>query len=1122
MKNYFSNKALFVFVLALTAQFSAFADSKEISKAKDFVNYCGTGSRYKSYDDIILTANIELTSDITLKKNLTIRSKNGSRYTISVANARQIEIDPSYKLTLTNIVFDGINTRTGENYTGRNEGLFYLKESSDTNKIARLELQNGTTIKNITVTTTADADHAVIHAKKGSRLLIREGSEILNCHNKSAHGNGGAICCDSGNIIMSGGVIANCSAKGSGGAIRVTGARNLAEDHLGVAFRGDIFLYGGYITNNVCGAEYKEGAKCYGGGIYLGDTGPMLHVIGPAVVSNNTCITKWKKVTTGSGWYQQTTYEEEERIPDDVSTFELDERYANRLKLSGDESGLTFDEGWIGVRFPDLRGKTETEIEEELKKRSFGGVWEYFTSTHEESRQFFWNGDNRYRGWMNGNALVWTRHKIYQLPRDRTTVKDVLLAADTNFPIFIEFNDGFIMDKGALGDSHIRVPDGLNVTFDLQGHSITCNLEVANGGSVTFRDSSTNRSGRVWGYRDVVTVGEGAITKDSQAYTNAYRLEGGSYRTKPDPAWVAPGCVVVGNYCEVHQWMVARLAWETNLTSRVADVTLVPLETVDNEIRDVTYDAQANKFDIDEITYSTGDWVRNAHTNMSYHVRVLAAPAISNETSNVLEEIGPRVLYFDTAEDGVVDHNNIKMPDNQPQILPSNDANDGNAISYGREDTFIWNAMSYDLIKLIHITYRKSGAVETTNAVEQAYFRFPKAAFEATQRKTNGKLPITVVEELLGALGYNRAEGFHQKNVSDTLDKPEANGLRMWENIVTGTDTNQLLLSTATEVEGGLTLNIALTDADKQGRTDTGYTVKYDIRKSTETNGWERVGEIMDKPVFSVPLLDDGNKSVGASGFYRITTLIIPDDELSVTNEIPSTNIIGVLEVASTLANTLAAVPWVELASDPDASKAQPMKVSGYLHTAHLENDDSVQVADAGHIYRKWNWNKGQKQWSGAITVTRNAVETAPLANEHELSRNSAVWVTRDKPAAKPFFLIGQYSSEAQKLKIEAGTEANPVCTLVPNPCLTAINVNEYDWGSNPIGDNKDLIRIPNGDKAPLLVQWNGEEWGRSVNEGRKTVWKNDVMVPAGTGFWYMRCGGGFEITLPASAPAAE
>ena len=74
MKNYFLNKTGFVFAIALIAQFSAFADSKEISKAKDFVNYCGTGSRYKSCDDIILTADIELTSDITLRKNLKIRS----------------------------------------------------------------------------------------------------------------------------------------------------------------------------------------------------------------------------------------------------------------------------------------------------------------------------------------------------------------------------------------------------------------------------------------------------------------------------------------------------------------------------------------------------------------------------------------------------------------------------------------------------------------------------------------------------------------------------------------------------------------------------------------------------------------------------------------------------------------------------------------------------------------------------------------------------------------------------------------------------------------------------------------------------------------------------------------
>ena len=716
---------------------------------------------------------------------------------------------------------------------------------------------------------------------------------------------------------------------------------------------------------------------------------------------------------------------------------------------------------------------------------------------------------------MNGNALVWTRQKIYQLPHDRTTVKEVLLAADTNFPIFIEFNGGFVMDKAALGDSHIRVPDGLNVTFDLQGHSITCNLEVANGGSVTFRDSSTNRSGRVWGYRDVVTVGDGAITKDSQAYTNAYRLEGGSYRTKPDPAWVATNCVVVGNYCEVHPWMVARLAWETNLTSRVADVTLVPLETVDNEIRDVI-----DSDDVDEITYSTGDWVRNAHTNMNYHVRVLAAPAISNETSNVLEEIGPRVVYFDTAEGGIVDHNNIQMPANQPQILPSNDANDGNAISYGREDTFIWKAQKYDLIKLIHITYRKSGSVETTNAIEQAYFRFPNAAFAATQRKTNGQLPITVVDQLLGSLGYNRAAGFNQGDVNATLDAKEVNGLRKWENIVTGTAANHLLVSSVEESENVTTLKVSMTEPNKSHRGDTGYSVFYDLKKSTD-NGWVRVGEVMNKPEFSVELIGEDGESKNASGFYRVTTLIVPNDTLSVTNEIPSTNIIGVLEVKSSFTNTMAAVPFVALSREATTLSSEPLTVSNYLHTKQLENDDLVRVANNGYVYQGWSWNSDSKKWDGLTTATTREVVSPEDPDNHQLSRDSVTWVTRSKPDEKLFFIIGQYSPDDITLTIAAGTTSAPVCTLIPNPSLEPVKINDYPWGEYPHED--DQIRIINEKQAPVLLFRYNNKWVTwLVGDNKIPYLEENITIPAGQGFWYQRCGSAFELKLPASKPFEE
>ena len=277
----------------------------------------------------------------------------------------------------------------------------------------------------------------------------------------------------------------------------------------------------------------------------------------------------------------------------------------------------------------------------------------------------------------------------------------------------------------------------------------------------------------------------------------------------------------------------------------------------------------------------------------------------------------------------------------------------------------------------------------------------------------------------------------------------------------------------------------------------------------------------MERPSFSVPLLDADGKSVNASGFYRVTTLIVPEHELSVTNEIPSTNIVGVLEVASTLTNTLAAVPWVALAEDPSHADGRPVTVSNYVHTSHLDHEDSVQVADKGHIYRKWDWDKPGKKWSGAITVTKNAVLAESPAEEHPISRDSAVWVTRKDPAAKPFFLIGQYSNAPVSLEIAGGSADAPVCTLVPNPTMAEVNVNTaYNWKGKSI--EGDIIRIPNEKKAPLVLRWNGSEWGRYVNQGRVSVWKNDATIPAGTGAWYMRCADAFTVELPRERIEAQ
>ena len=1030
------------------------------SSANRFTSIVG---KLKAGDVVEFDADISFRSAFRIDADgeVTFRSAPGKNITlINAGRTYGCTVYPGSTLTISNLTIDCEDA-------SQQVDLFHLKGmevqrsgSGITTNISRLVLQDGAVIKNVYLKSSSGAENAAIHVKTGAVLRINSGAMIQNCNNQSSPGKGGAICCDYGTVIMTGGTITGCNAKGAGGAIHTDGTRVDNTDNYGISSRGDVYISGGYITNNTCGAGL------FGGGIYLGNTGPMLHVTGTAVISNNF---------SGTGV---------SRVPDDVSTYDLDDRYVNRLKLVNhidiNPPGFSYEgirfTGWVGVRYPNIAEITEPQ------HSHFGAVWEYFDGSQEEARQFFWNGNNEYRGRIDGNALIWSRHIIHELPRDGKKVVELIATGES--PIYMELSQNYKMSQPAV------VPSGVELILDLKGFDLECDFHVSNDTArVTILDSSTNKTGTVTGHRE-------------SDYPNAFVLDGGSYHTLPKPEWVASNRVVIGNYCEKHPYMVAAKAWEAKEEGMMTDLTNVPLHDSDNEVREVTMVDGVP--DIGRITFSSGDWKYMQYTNMKYRVQVLAVPAVQ-DSNGVFSEAGPRVKLYDSHE--------------QADVSPLNDAvapsNGAEPETYGREDDFAWDAASSrGLVKLIHITMEEMGERYRTNVTETAYFRFSEAAFKATQRKTNGQLSITVVDSLLTALGYNRAEGFHEDDVNATLDGYAANGLRKWENIVTGTADNRLLLSTATESGNGLTLNVALSDSEKTPRTDTGYSVKYDIRKST-AEGWASIGEIMDEPRFSVPLLDNDGKSVDATGFYRITTLII-NDKFSVTNEIPSTNIVGVLEVASTLTNTLTAVPWVALGEDPSKAEVRPVTVSNYVHTPHLGQNDSVQVADRGHIYRRWEWNKGGKKWDGAISVTRNAVVPASEASEQNLQRNSAVWVTRNDPAARPFFLIGQYSDTKQTLTIEAGTTDNVVCTLVPNPSLKSVKVNDYKWNGNPM--EGDMIRIPNEKKSALVLRWKNGAWGR-IASGK---WKTDTEVPAGTGFWYMRCGAAFEVELPDSAPASE
>jgi uncharacterized repeat protein (TIGR02543 family) len=380
-------------------------------------------------------------------------------------------------------------------------------------------------------------------------------------------------------------------------------------------------------------------------------------------------------------------------------------------------------------------------------------------------------------------------------------------------------------------------------------------------------------------------------------------------------------------------------------------------------------------------------------------------------------------------------------------------------------------------------------------------------------------------------------------SLQDYLNELQPNGLRRWENFRLGTEKDQQLLDTAVGA-GATQLTASMAEGPKTV-IDFSYDVQHVLRRYVkgENGEWSWVhcqgpvrGEYpkFANPQFTIDLLDASGKSKGAAGYYRVYTQIIPRAKTEIVNEIPSTNIIGVLEVNSSVASTMTAVPWLALPSDP-AAKVQ-ISAAGYVNKGQLGAGDAVYAVAGDGTYAKWSLGVDGGAWTPNTTVTTDEggkvkLSPAPPAAEASIAFGSAAWVERTN-RARPYFLVGQYCGEAVKVAVAGGTEKAPGFTMVANHNLQAVKVNDIDWGSNPVAAEGtvvgDKIQIPTDTSVPLTLSWRKDagdgkyKWGR-VEFDPKTLrsrWRFDCEIPAGVGFWYIRRGGGFEVTVPSMHPS--
>ena len=409
---------------------------------------------------------------------------------------------------------------------------------------------------------------------------------------------------------------------------------------------------------------------------------------------------------------------------------------------------------------------------------------------------------------------------------------------------------------------------------------------------------------------------------------------------------------------------------------------------------------------------------------------------------------------------------------------------------------------------------------------------------------TGLEIQVPVTDGLLAAAGIDPAGDITTDAVGDILNAFDPNGLRRWENLVTGTATNQPLLSTKFgDVTDGMALPVGMT-AGQENPVDMGYNVLYELRRQT-TDGWTRVAgpaESSDSSEFSIELEDGDGKSKEPTGLYRMVTLIVPKHELSITNEIPSTNIIGVLEVDSAITNTVVAVPWKQLASDP--KHAGNITVANYVSSLNLTPGDHVYAfeeipskgasASGGATYMMWTL-QSDGTWTSATTIKSteagySVMSVAEDAETKEFARTQAVWLQRQRPLDKdgkpvPFFLIGQYDSDGVEITVKGGTSSEPGYTLLSVPDYRDYSINDLDWsGYASAADSTDFIRVVDGSQS-FLLKWSDGKWcTEEVNyrRGRPAGMKYvpyETPFKAGTGFWFCRHGGEFTIKW---APSEE
>lgn len=217
-------------------------------------------------------------------------------------------------------------------------------------------------------------------------------------------------------------------------------------------------------------------------------------------------------------------------------------------------------------------------------------------------------------------------------------------------------------------------------------------------------------------------------------------------------------------------------------------------------------------------------------------------------------------------------------------------------------------------------------------------------------------------------------------------------------------------------------------------------------------------------------------------------------------------NVCGLMNVPSDAKVTMIAVPWVTVGGEADA-----MKVANLVKTDTLSAGDELYYYD-GSVYRCWKLQGGA--WQPTTVTLKDAkgndlsVQTPDAS--YALPRGKGLFLVR-QDAANEIWLYGQHSTAQVSVDVAAGTAGTPAYTMIANP-----NAKAYDLNTKGVGGAAgDQILL--GDGGTTLYTRTETAWTRKTDvtktiNGVDRTFKKDttdgVVIPAGTGAWYVSKGG--------------